>query len=257
MSTFLGSLMTPSDTKTQVDFWIQNCGDKKSWTVVQIGANDGKTKDPLYESILRNKKWEVLFVEPVPYLFEKLKAHYLDSPRFSFENSAINNGTSQDFFWVDKKAKYILGNLPDWYDQLGSFDKSHISKHLNGILDPYIVSKRIQGITMDTLFQKHGVRQINLLRIDCEGHDWKILKQIDLKRFKPSLILLEMKHLDIEELKATLIFLTKDYRIYRFEGDFMCFSTATHKQLTDKDRNYLISRHSIQSLYQQLFYNEK
>ncbi|WP_209332804.1 FkbM family methyltransferase [Lunatimonas salinarum] len=237
-----------SKKKSIISYWIEKCGDKKTWTVVQIGANDGKTKDLLYTSILRNDKWKVLFVEPVPYLFEKLKTHYPDSPRFFFENAAINNGTRQDFYWVDKKAKYILGNLPEWYDQLGSFDKSHISKHLNGILDPFIVSKSIQGITLETLFQKHGIRQIDLLRIDCEGHDWKILSQLNLSKFKPSLILLEIKHLNREELNATRLFLINNYRVYQFEGDFVCFSNAAHDQLSKKDIKYLLDFHSIHTL---------
>lgn len=248
---------TSSRKKSKVGHWIHTCGNKKNWTVVQIGANDGKTKDPLREFILKNQKWEVLLVEPVPYLFEKLKSHYSDSPRFSFENSAINNGTSQEFYWVDKKAKYILGNLPEWYDQLGSFDKGHISKHLNGILDPFIVSKSIQGITLETLFQKHGIRQIDLLRIDCEGHDWKILSQLDLSRFKPTLILLEMKHLNPEELKATLLFLRNDYQVYQFEGDFLCFSKAGHDQLSKKGIKYLLDFHSIDTLKKQVLEHER
>lgn len=238
--------------KSQVEYWIHITGKKKNWTVVQIGANDGKTKDPLHKSILKNKKWKMLFVEPVPYLFEKLKTHYPDSTRFLFENTAINNGTRQEFYWVDQKAKYILGNLPDWYDQLGSFDKNHISKHLNGILTPFIVSTSIKGITLKTLLQKHGIQQIDLLRIDCEGHDWKILRQLDLTRFKPSLILFEMKHLNREELKAALLFLYNDYQVYQFEGDFLCFSKVEYNELSKKDIKYLLDFHSIESLKNKL-----
>ncbi|GAB3011513.1 hypothetical protein GCM10027284_33620 [Cyclobacterium sediminis] len=42
--------------KSQVEYWIHITGNKKNWTVVQIGANDGKTKDPLHKSILKNGK---------------------------------------------------------------------------------------------------------------------------------------------------------------------------------------------------------
>lgn len=158
----------------------------------------------------------------------------------------------QEFYWVDQKAKYILGNLPDWYDQLGSFDKNHISKHLNGILTPFIVSTSIKGITLKTLLQKHGIQQIDLLRIDCEGHDWKILRQLDLTRFKPSLILFEMKHLNREELKAALLFLYNDYQVYQFEGDFLCFSKVGYNELSKKDIKYLLDFHSIESLKNKL-----
>ncbi|WP_373497627.1 FkbM family methyltransferase [Aquiflexum sp.] len=253
----LGKLRSSSGIKTQVAYWIQKCGAKKPWMVVQIGANDGKTKDPLHQAISKNPKWDVLFVEPVPYLFEKLKAHYPETSRFRFENSAINEGSVQDFYWVDKKAKYILGNIPEWYDQLGSFDKNHIRKHLNGILEPFIVSKKIQGITLEALFQKHHIQQIDLLRIDCEGYDWKILRQLDLSRFKPSLLLIEIKHLNKEELKSTISFLSHDYHIYQLEGDFMCIAKGTHEQLSKNDRYHLSSRHSFQPLKNQIMSHQK
>ncbi len=255
--TFFSSLFRKQEVKSRVTYWIEKLGNQKPWNVVQIGANDGKTKDPLHKAVLKNHQWTVLFVEPVPYLFEKLKAHYPALQRFKFENSAINEGSLQEFYWVDKKAKFILGHLPEWYDQLGSFDRDHINKHLNGTLEPFIVSQKIQGITLQTLFDKHQIHQIDFLRIDCEGYDWKILRQLDLGKFKPYLILMEIKHLSIEELKSTISFLSRDYHIYQFEGDFMCFSRVIFPQLAKKDRRYLSSRHSTKPLKNQLMSHQE
>src|SRR5688500_19325979 len=56
---------------------------------VQIGSNDGKTGDPLYEYI-KECKWKGILVEPVPYLFEKLKQTYRGFEGLLFENSAID-----------------------------------------------------------------------------------------------------------------------------------------------------------------------
>lgn len=189
--------------------------------------------------------WKALFVEPVPYLFEKLKANYPKNPRFRFENVAVNDGKIQDFYWVDPNAKFIVGNLPEWFDQLGSFDRSHINKHLNGTLELFIISTKIKGITLNELFRKCEINHIDLLRIDCEGYDWKILKQLKLDRLKPSLILVEIKHLCEEDLGVTLKFLSKHYRIFWFDGDILCIIPEVYQNLAAKHRRYLQSKHAL------------
>lgn len=190
--------------------------------VLQIGANDGYTKDPLYSLISKNITWQALFVEPVSFLFEKLKANYPDKNRFQFENSPINTGKSERFYWVSEDAKYLIPNLPSWYDQLGSFDKRNILKHLNGALEPYILSKKIQGLTLNQLFDKYSIKEIGILKIDTEGYDWVILSQLDLKSIVPLIIIFEVKHLDEKSRIRAIQFLRDDYFLFHFSTDLVC-----------------------------------
>ena len=189
--------------------WIRKYLDKKDTQIIQIGSNDGKTTDPLHELIIKNSNWRVIFVEPVPYLFERLTTNYPKSTRFIFDNSAINDGAEQMFYYVNNKAAKELDDLPFWYDQLGSFDKGNIINHLNGKLEPYIEEKELKGITLPDLLNKYSVRSIDLLHIDTEGHDWKVLSQLDLKRYKPKIILFEYKHLNEKEIIKALRFLKR------------------------------------------------
>src|SRR3990172_11007463 len=148
--------------------------------IVQIGANDGIVGDPLHELIQTHVDWQVLFVEPVPYLFERLKLNYGLSGRFKYENAAINDGSTCNFYWVGEEAGHELLNLPRWWDQLASFDKEHILRHLDGRLGPYIRTTVLNGLTLNQLIDKHDLNRIDLLYIDTEGHDWQILRQLDL-----------------------------------------------------------------------------
>ena len=59
---------------------------------IQIGSNDGKTGDPLYPLVNKYSKYRGLFVEPVPYLFERLVDNYSFRKNLLFENAAINDG---------------------------------------------------------------------------------------------------------------------------------------------------------------------
>ena len=45
------------------------------------------------------------------------------------------------------------------------------------------------------MLQRHHIQSLDLLLIDTEGWDWRILRQFDLARLQPKLILYEHQHL--------------------------------------------------------------
>jgi FkbM family methyltransferase len=189
--------------------------------IVQIGSNDGVNGDPIYDLLKNNTNWRALFVEPIPYLFERLKKNYGIDDRFTFENVAINDGSSQIFYSVNEEAKTYLPNLPVWFDQLGSFNKNNILKHLDGILEPFIKETQLNGMSLNELFNKNHIREITLLHIDTEGYDWKILSQLNLKYIKPKIILVEHKHLNKLEKRSLIDYLKSDYLVFKLGGDLI------------------------------------
>ena len=197
-----------------VSFWIKNALKEKDVQIIQIGSNDGKTGDPLFDLIQMNPNWHGLFVEPVPYLFERLKKNYGENARFKFENAAVNNGDQLTFYWVDPQAKNHL-KLPNWFEQLGSFSRQHIVGQLTEVVEPYIISQSIQGISLHNLFAKHGITSVDLLHIDTEGYDWEILSQFDLEEYSPSFILFEINHLSKRDLNEAIVKLAELYEIFK------------------------------------------
>ncbi len=203
-------------------YWINKYLKNDDLNIVQIGSNDGMMGDPLFRLVNKNKRWKVLFVEPVPYLFEKLKHNYKVSPRFIFENVAINDGSSQVFYSVKEEVKNEIPTLPTWIQGLGSFYKENITKHLNGVLKPYIVKTKIKGITLKELFERNQINSLDLLHIDAEGYDWKILSQLNLKKYSPSLILFEYHNLEGLERMECFLFLKDNYSIFILGFDCLC-----------------------------------
>lgn len=49
----------------------------------------------------------------------------------------------------------------------------------------------VPGITLDDLLERQGVKEIDLLSIDVEGHQKSVLAGFDLKRWKPKLVCIE------------------------------------------------------------------
>jgi FkbM family methyltransferase len=175
---------------------------------VQVGANDGVHDDPIHNLIVKDERWAGIFIEPVRFLFERLRGNYGADDRFTFENVAIGSeeGTRK-FYYIAEEAKGELGSeLPLWSDGLGSFDKNHILKHLDGNLKhldgrlaSYIVEEEVECVPLPGILSRNSVEKIDLLHIDVEGFDYRVLAQFDFKRYKPVIILYEHKNLSREE----------------------------------------------------------
>lgn len=195
---------------------IKHLFDNKMANVVQIGSNDGKTGDPLHD-LIKTNNWNVTFVEPIPYLFEKLVNNYGLEPRFKFVQQAIGEGKANLYF-IDKQAGLDL-NLPVWYDQLGSFYPNHILKHFGDSIKPYIKYIEIETIKLNELLTD----KIDLLHIDTEGYDWGVLKQLDKTKYSPKVILFEHKHLSESDYKLCEDFLI-EYKLIKLKDDTICLN---------------------------------
>lgn len=197
--------------------------------VLQIGSNDGATGDPVFRLMKKRPAWQGLFVEPVPYLFRRLKKNYGDSPRFRFENSAVNDGREEMFYWVDPRAGKEIPGLPEWWEQLGSFRPGYIQEILGQGISPYIRETVIKGVTLPELVSKHRIDSINVLHVDTEGYEWKILKQLINITIRPRIILFEHKHLSSEDRRAILKFLESEYSVCDLGEDYYCRHCASEK----------------------------
>jgi FkbM family methyltransferase len=216
--------------RVDVAFWLRLLLPTSNAQIVQIGSNDGMTGDPISTLIRQRPGWRALFVEPIPIYFERLKRNYGDDPRFSFENVAIAEQEGQlTFYWVNEEAKQHLPDLPDYFNQLGSFNRSHIVSKLNGVLEPYIVSSPISAIRLGTLLERSRISQIDLLHTDAESYDYKIISQLDLTRYQPRLILFEHINLTAEEKRSAIQFLSDHYHLYYLGFEIL----AVHRRTGD------------------------
>jgi FkbM family methyltransferase len=196
---------------------------------VQVGSNDGFSNDPFCDWVMRSNT-HAYFFEPVPSCFTRLVANYTsrvsvqDQSRLHFFNEAVTDeGSDLAFFSVSDVAQAELGpRLPYWWDQLGSFDRSHITKHLDGILAPFIVETQVKTISLAGFVEREGLRRIDVLHIDAEGHDFKVLNSLDFGLVKPNVILIEHKHLSESDRQSLLDLLGHwGYRIRQFQSDLL------------------------------------
>jgi len=203
---------------------------------VKIGANDGTTGDPCSRILLKNPRWKGLLIEPVPYCFEKLKTNFADPNRFILEPVAIGAEAGKAlFYYVSEAARDHLPDLPGWHDKLGSFDRNHILKFLDGALEPFIVEHPLDVQTLTDVLARNDIQHIDLLHIDTEGHDFEILKTVNFEAFCPVLIFLEYNHLSEQDNAELCRFLRSNgYSVHNAGRDYL----AIHKRKARRLRLY-------------------
>ncbi len=188
---------------------------------VKVGANDGITHDPCSDLLLNDPAWRGLFIEPVPYLFERLRKNLGGADRFIFDRSAIGPAGTACLYYIDPAAKEAFPDLPAWFDQVGSFDSSHIHRHFGHRLDHYLRKQNLEVVPLNAVLKKHGLEDLHLLHIDTEGYDYQVLSTLDFAVARPQIIFIEHKHLARGDRIALLKLLKDaDYRVHDCGDDY-------------------------------------
>lgn len=197
---------------------------------LQVGANDGKSNDPVYE-YFTHYGWRGVLVEPQTDVFEQgLTKTYEGNKNVILENLALadKSGVLPFYRVAISKSRWATG--------LSSFDKKSIEGHIeNG----YIIRKAIEeGLTIpenkadlieivevptstvDELLQKHRISNLNIVCIDTEGYDFEILKLIDFNKYNPEVIFFESKNLsDNDFIQAKKLLIDNGYKLFWEKGD--------------------------------------
>jgi len=200
---------------------------------VKVGANDGITRDPVSDILLTNKSWRGLLIEPVPYCFERLKANFQDSQRFSLEQVAIGaSAEAVPFYYADMKAMDSLPNLPKSFDQHGTFYKKNILKYLDGILEPFIIEDMVQVLPLSDVISRNQIHEVHLLHVDTQGHDLEVLKTLDFSKHSPLSIFVEHSHLSDSQKKDMAHLLCKHgYSVRNCGRDYFAVNKKTNMRL--------------------------
>lgn len=200
---------------------------------VKVGANDGVTGDPFGDSLLRNRTWKGILIEPVPYCIKRLRAIYHDDSRFMIDQCAVGREEgSTKFFYVSESAKDSIPDLPYWYDQIGSFDRQHILKHLDGKLEPFIVALDVNVEPLFSILKRHRLDDVTLLHIDTEGYDLEVLKSLGLPNVSPLWIMVEHMHLSEEERQEmSSLLASSGYDVCDTGTDFFAMNKQANRRL--------------------------
>jgi FkbM family methyltransferase len=175
---------------------------------IQVGSNDGVQLDPLRRQVVA-ARWSGILIEPIPYVFARLRSNYEGHPRVRLENVAISseNGT-RELYYIPEATDDSA--LPPWYAALASFKKDVILQHKSEIPDiaDRLATIDVPCMTFDALCAKHGIERVDLIHTDTEGYDFEIIKTIDLARLQPKIVLFEHYHMGRDTYSACIAHMT-------------------------------------------------
>lgn len=206
--------------------------------LVQIGANDGVTNDPIQKFLIKNN-CNALLVEPLPDVFEKLKNNY-NRKDINFVNAAIfEKDTLVPIYRISPKYEEKFKSLykPNANPSgITSLNPDYVKNFLiklapkyfkNHNIDEWIEKILVPGITFDTLVNKYKIAKIDVLQIDTEGYDFEVLKMAFASKIDDPLVInFEYKCLNNKEIYTVInLLLEKDYCIMKHGGEICAYKS--------------------------------
>jgi FkbM family methyltransferase len=194
--------------------------------VVQIGAHDGSSLDPI-QRYIRTREWRGILVEPQPALFSRLQQTYAGVEGLIFENVAIapEEGTIELHYVAPTEDR----GLPEWYDALASTSKDVLLSHKRLIpdIEERVRTMQVPSVPFGTLCERNGVEHIDFVQVDTEGFDFEILKLVDFARYRPALVQFEELHMDDETRREVRAYLASHgYEAIGNGMDCLCLNPA-------------------------------
>jgi len=200
--------------------------------VLNIGAMDGVMFDEMH-GYTTMYNFKGLYVEPIPYVFDKLKKNIATDNLFEncaitdyngeiemimIDPEAIDNGLVHNCFYGMSAVYPPRNGLGSEYDRVTTEKYGRIVK--------------VPCMTFETLLSKHNITNFDVVKMDAEGHDYKIFKQIDLNKYKPKVIRLEWINLTKEEYAHTIDILDKHDYIYEISSqDITAISKVFYNEI--------------------------
>jgi FkbM family methyltransferase len=204
--------------------------------VVQIGANDGKINDPIYDVVMSNiSKTNILLIEPQVELISYLQENYSNHTGAKIWNGAIGpEGVAKFYrvkpiYWDGYIRRYLM-DAPAYRVPSGFTSTSlpHVLDHARGNLpegvdsDQAIEEVAFESRNLLTLAKENfqDFMRIDILQIDTEGMDRLVLMNSNIDFFKPGLINFEHAHLSQNDYSDVMHYLQGfGYKMFKWSRD--------------------------------------
>jgi FkbM family methyltransferase len=160
-------------------------------TVLQVGACDGTTNDPIYHFIVKGAAKAVL-LEPNPFAFVRLQRTYASLANARLIEVAIGDHDGEAYLYRIKQTDKLDSEV-DITLQVASFSRKHLEKH--GARPDTIERIRVPCRTLSSLVTELGLTKIDLLQIDAEGFDAAVVRMALNLPLRPDCISFEHVHL--------------------------------------------------------------
>ncbi|SFU04604.1 MULTISPECIES: FkbM family methyltransferase [unclassified Mesorhizobium] len=209
-------------------------GRGRPFQMVNVGACDGALFDDVTPWLHRIPNARAVLVEPIPYNQQRLRKNYPDTERFRIEPLAITTKPGSITVKTFDAAALEAGTLPIEFIGCSSITDTNLMSGKNawGEADidfkkfaPYLRDIEVPSDTLQSVLDRNKVEHIDAFLVDCEGADWIVFDQLDLERYRPGMIKVEIGALPATEIGNVVVKLkTAGYHVGIYAEDIWAFS---------------------------------
>lgn len=184
--------------------------------MIDVGANVGSISIPW----LKDKDSVVYAFEPDPRVFSKLKNNVGSNERYHCINKAVStqDGSSIFYLSVDPATSSLLPyteqGLRKWVCPKGK--KLAVESTVS-----------VETIRLDTFLSRSGIEEVDLLKVDAQGHDLEVIRSAGGKISQIRSVILEVQ-------------ITPDFELYRNSskmGDVLSYMAQNGFELIKEENN--------------------
>jgi FkbM family methyltransferase len=185
----------------------------RDFRYVQVGAFDGVCVDPL-AGVVDGLEARALLIEPQPEAFARLAQNTAHRRGVELLQAAVSDEEGElPFYSLDPRAP----GAPSKAMLISSLDRAMLLRELDPKVDwsPWIRTARVRCATLNTLLAERGIARLDLLQVDAEGYDGRILRALDFSRWKPGIINFEHVLMPAAEAEACWrLLVAQGYRLH-------------------------------------------
>jgi FkbM family methyltransferase len=208
----------------------------RPFQMVNVGACDGVLYDDVTPWLHRIPNARAVLVEPIPHNQERLRRNYPDETRFVIEKLAVTAKPGRIGIRTFDAAALASGDLPMEFVGCSSVTDSNLmsGKDAWGVkddnferFDAHLTTIEVRSDTLQAVLDRNAIETIDAFLVDCEGADWTVFSQLDLARYRPGLIKIEIGALSPEEIGNVIVKLkTGGYDVGVQAEDVWAFPSA-------------------------------
>jgi FkbM family methyltransferase len=189
---------------------------------IELGANDGLTQSntAFFEN---SRNWNGILIEPSVRGYELCVKNRPNSLCFNY--ACVSNDYNYDFVY-------------------GDFEQNSLMASINGERLGSNTLTKVKAVTLEFILDSQNItNNIDFLSLDTEGYELNILKGLNLDKYRPNYMLIEVYKKDYDDIYLFL----KD-KNYSLICNFTNYNLVTNPHWDGTHNDYLFVDNLIASL---------
>lgn len=194
----------------------KNFRKKSNFNFVQIGANDGKSFDFLYDFIIERNSSGIV-IEPIKEYYEELIYNYRNFSKIVKINKAVHPTLKNVI--INRLNPNCNNKYPEWAKGIGSLDIFHYKK--SGIHKIDMMEEKVDADNLMNIIDNNILTfELDYFQVDTEGFDFEVIKMLDFNKIKPNIVKYEYVNLNKQDNENLVTILkNQNYFLFVENGD--------------------------------------